>query len=131
MVFARRVFFWSGVYGVVVLTPLLFLESALNEMSPPAITHPEHFYGFVGVALSWQVAFLIISRDPARYRLMMIPSILEKLAFGIATWTLFSLGRISAQAVAGGTIDLLLGALFVMAFLRTAPGRDGTDAGPA
>ena len=64
MLFEKRVFFWSGVYGLVVLTPLYFLESRLNEISPPPIAHPEHFYGFVGVALSWQVAFLIISRDP-------------------------------------------------------------------
>ena len=121
MLFAKRVFFWSGVYGLVVLTPLYFLESTLNEVAPPPIAHPEHFYGFVGVALSWQVAFLIISRDPVRYRLLMIPAMLEKLSFGLGTWALFMMGRIPAQPVLGGTADLVLAVLFLAAFLKTAP----------
>ena len=120
--FAKRVFFWSGVYGLAVLTPLYFLESRLNEIAPPPITHPEHFYGFVGVAVSWQVAFLVISRDPVRYRLMMVPAILEKLAFGVPVWILFGLGRVSAQTVGAGTIDLALGLLFLVAFLKTEAG---------
>jgi hypothetical protein len=32
------------------------------------------------VALAWQVAFLIIARDVQRYRLFMLPAILEKLS---------------------------------------------------
>ena len=119
MVFAKRVFFWSGVYGLVVLTPLYFLESTLNEMAPPPIAHPEYFYGFVGLALSWQVVFLIISRDPVRYRLLMIPSMLEKFSFGVGALVLFAAGRISVQTALSGTMDLALGALFVAAFLRT------------
>lgn len=124
MLFAKRVFFWSGVYGLVVLAPLYFLESTLNEVAPPPIAHPEHFYGFVGVALAWQVAFLIISRDPVRYRLLMIPSIIEKLSFGVGTWALLLTGRIPVQPVLGGTVDLVLAVLFVMAFLRTVPAGD-------
>jgi hypothetical protein len=126
MLFAKRVFFWSGVYGLVALTPLYFLESMLNELAPPPIVHPEHFYGFVGVALSWQIAFLIISRDPVRYRLLMIPSILEKLSFGVGGWVLFIAGRSPAQTVLGGTVDLALAALFMAAFFRTAPTTEGS-----
>lgn len=119
MLFAKRVFFWSGVYGLVVLTPMYFLESTLNEVTPPPIVHPEHYYGFVGVALAWQVVFIVISQDPQRYRLLMIPSVLEKLSFGLATWLLFLSGRVPVQPVVGGTIDLVLALLFVLAFVRT------------
>ena len=126
MVFAKRVFFWSGVYGLAVLTPLYFLESKLNELAPPPITHPEHFYGFLGAAVAWQVAFLVISRDPVRYRLLMIPAILEKLSYGVGGLALFAAGRIPAQAILGGTVDLVLGALFVVAFLKTARAVDPT-----
>ncbi|TWU23634.1 hypothetical protein [Bythopirellula polymerisocia] len=50
--FAKRVFFWAGVYGVILLVPQFFLEAQIGRDYPPAITHPEHFYGFIGVALA-------------------------------------------------------------------------------
>jgi len=43
----------------------------------------EYFYGFVGVGLAWQITFLIIARDPARFRPIMIGGILEKVLFGL------------------------------------------------
>jgi hypothetical protein len=61
-VFAKRVFFRAGVYGLIVLVPLYFLEDRLGRIFPPPLTHPEDFYGFIGVALAWQLAFLTISR---------------------------------------------------------------------
>ena len=74
----------AGIYGLAVLLPQYFMEERLGRDFPPPLNHPEHFYGFIGVATAWQVAFLIISRDPARYRLMMIPGMLEKASFGLA-----------------------------------------------
>jgi hypothetical protein len=59
MTFAKRVFFLAGVYGILALTPMYFLEARLGRDFPPPITHPEHFYGFVGVALAWQVLFAV------------------------------------------------------------------------
>ena len=117
--FARRVFSGAGIYGVIVLLPMYFMEAAIGRDYPPPITHPEHFYGFVGVALTWQIVFLLIARDVRRYRLMMLPSILEKLTFGIPAWVLYATGRAPGSIAAAGSIDLLLGLLFVLAFLRT------------
>jgi hypothetical protein len=119
MTFARRVFLIAGIYGLLVLLPQYFLEEKTGRDFPPAITHPEYYYGFVGVAIAWQIAFLLMARDPARYRLMMIPAIVEKASFGIAAVVLYLLGRLNAQMLAAGLIDLLLGALFVVAFVRT------------
>ena len=120
MILARRVFLVAGVYGLVVLLPQYFLESKTSRDFPPAITHPEYYYGFVGVAVAWQVVFFIISRDPARYRALMIPAILEKASFGFATVALFLLDRLNAQMLGAGLLDLVLGVLFVVAYSRTA-----------
>ena len=63
--FSARVFLGAGIYGVVVLLPQYFLEEKLARDFPPPLTHPEHFYGFIGVALAWQLVFLIMRNMPA------------------------------------------------------------------
>ncbi len=118
MKFARWVFLLAGIYGVAVLLPQFFLEQQVGRDYPPAITHPEYFYGFVGVALAWQVAFLIMARDPARYRPIMLPAILEKASFGFATIALFLEERLSAQMLAAGLVDLTWGVLFLVAWWK-------------
>lgn len=121
MLFARRVFLIAGIYGLVVLVPQYFLEGRIGRDTPPPITHPEFFYGFIGVAAAWQVAFLIIARDPVRYRLMMIPSMLEKVSFGAAAIILFWQGRLAPAMLAGGLIDLVWAVLFILAWRATSP----------
>ncbi|HWS72645.1 MAG TPA: hypothetical protein VN605_11050 [Thermoanaerobaculia bacterium] len=120
MNFAKRVFRVAGIYGLVVLVPQYFMESKIGRDFPPAITHPEHFYGFVGVALAWQVLFFVIARDPVRYRGAIVPAILEKLAFGIAAIVLFAQGRLALPVLGAGIIDLILAALFFLS-LRKLP----------
>jgi hypothetical protein len=118
MQFARRVFHIAGVYGLVVLLPQYFLEERLGRDYPPPINHPEHFYGFIGVATAWQLAFLIIARDPVRYRLMMLPGILEKLSFGVAALVLLAQGRLARTVVAFGVLDLIWAVLFAWAYVK-------------
>ncbi len=118
--FARRVFRVAAIYGVLVLVPQYFLEERIGRDTPPPITHPEYFYGFIGVALAWQLVFFLISRDPVRYRPLMLLALVEKASFGFAAIALFLSGRLSAQMLGAGLIDLVLGALFVVAYVRTA-----------
>jgi hypothetical protein len=40
----------AGLYGLVVLLSLYLLEHRLGQDYPPSITHPEFYYGFVGVS---------------------------------------------------------------------------------
>jgi hypothetical protein len=117
--FATWVFRIAAVYGVVALLPQYFLEERIGRDFPPPITHPEHFYGFVGVALAWQAAFWVISRDVRRYRLLMLPAVLEKLAFGVPAQVLVAQGRADPLVAAAGGIDLLLAALFAASFVAT------------
>jgi len=122
--FARRVFTGAAVYGIVALLPQYFLEDRIGRDFPPAITHPEHFYGFVGIALAWQFAFLVIARDPVRYRALMPVAVLEKLAFGGAAFVLFAQHRVAWPVPAVGAIDLVLATLFLAAY-RVTPRAGG------
>lgn len=119
MKFAKYVFRAAGIYGLIVLFPLYFTEAQTGRQYPPPITHPEYYYGFVGVAVAWQVLFLILAQDPIRFRAMMIPSILEKAAFGIAGLCLHFQERIPALTFGFSMVDLALGILFLTAYLRT------------
>ena len=119
--FARRVFLGAGIYGTIVMLPQYWLEDLIGRNTPPAITHPEHFYGFVGLALTWQLVFLLISRDVQRYRPLMVAAVFEKLAFGVPTFLLYATGRTAGSVTAFAGIDLTLGALFALSYYATRP----------
>jgi hypothetical protein len=119
MTFARWTFRLAGLYGLLVTIPLYFSEGRIGRDFPPAITHPDLFYGFIGVVVAWQVAFLVMACEPARFRPLMLVAVLEKLGYGGAAAVLFYLHRVPAPVFAFGLVDLLLGALFLVAFWKT------------
>jgi hypothetical protein len=119
MKFAKIVFNIAGAWGVIALLPLYFLFDRIGIDDPPPITHPGFYYGFAGIGLAWQLAFFLIARDPIRYRPMMIPGLLEKLAFGGAVVVLVAQNRTHANDLVFGGIDLLFCVLFAVAFART------------
>ena len=118
-VFARRVFWAAAGYGLLVTLPQLFLEATTSRQFPPAITHPEFYYGFVGTVLAWQVAFLIIGRDPARYRPLMLAALVEKKIFGAAVPILYLQGRAASPLLAFAAVDLLFAYLFFKSWRLT------------
>ena len=120
MKFARIVFLVAGIYGLLVMLPLYFMEAQTGRDYPPPITHPEFYYGFVGVGVAWQLAFLVISRDPLRYRPLIIPSIVEKASFGIAVAVLYLQQRASSFMLAAAMADSILGVLFIIAWVATS-----------
>lgn len=119
---AERIFLFSGLYGLLLMPLMYFLERRVGETSPSPIRHPEFYYGFIGVALAWQVAFLIIASDARRYRPLMIPAMLEKFLFVAAIAVLYATGRggeLAQGMVFGAAIDLVLGLLFVVAWVKS------------
>jgi hypothetical protein len=118
--FARRVYLFAGIYGLVVMLPQYFMEDRIGRDTPPPITHPEHFYGFIGVVIAWQVAFLVIARDPARFRALIPVTVLEKLVFAVPVLILYAQGRVAASVLPFAAIDLVLGALFFLSYRRLA-----------
>ena len=124
--FARRVFTGAGIYGLIVMAPQYFLAERIGRDTPPPITHQEYFYGFIGLALAWQVVFLLIGRDPERFRPLMLPAVLEKLAFGVPAIILYLQGSLPASVLFFGLLDLTLGALFIAAWRATDARRSAT-----
>lgn len=124
MRFAKIVFIAAGVWGIIVLTPFYLLLDVTGRQYAPPTAYPQFFYGFLAVAIAWQIAFLVIGSNPARFRLLMIPSIVEKLGYVVTVAVLHGQARISAADAAAAGPDLLLGALFIAAFAKT-PTWDG------
>jgi len=119
MKFAKVVFYLAAVYGLVSLPPLYFMFDYIGRQDPPAITHAQFYYGFIGVALAWQIAFLVIATNPVRFRPLMIVSVLEKLSYVIAVAALHGQGRVNTQHAYTALPDSLLCLLFIVSFFNT------------
>jgi len=117
MKFARIVFLIAGVYGLLALLPLYFMENQTGRDYPPPITHPEYYYGFIGVGVAWQLVFVVMSRDPVRYRSLMLPAIVEKWSFLIPVILLYLQQRVSSVILGAASIDGILGVLFLISYL--------------
>jgi hypothetical protein len=120
MKFAKIVFWIAFIWGVLILTPLYFMFDVIGRQNPPAITHPGFYYGFVSVGLAWQFVFLVIARDPVRFRLMMIPSVIQKFGYGATLLVLYFQQGIHPSDLVFAGVDTLLGVLFLLAFFRTS-----------
>jgi hypothetical protein len=123
----RWLFWTAGIYGVVVLLPDYFLRNRMDHDYPPAITHSEYFYGFIGVGLAWQVAFLIIATDPRRFRPLMIPGVLEKFSFAGAIAILFASNQVPTALGYFALVDFVLGSLFLLAFRTVGKRASNSD----
>lgn len=124
MKFAKTVFWVAAIWGFLVLTPLYFMFDLIGAKDPPPITHPAFYYGFVGAGLAWQFAFLIIATNPARFRPIIPSAVIEKFSYGVALIVLYSQGRLHASDLTFAGMDLVLGILFIVAFvkLKSEPG---------
>ena len=71
------------------------------------------------MAVAWQVLFLLLSRDPVRYRPMMIPAMLEKIGFPIAVVILYLQGRLDPTIFIPASADLILLVLFIASYRKT------------
>jgi hypothetical protein len=119
MKFARIVFLIAGIWGFLIVTPLYFLFDYIGRSYPPAVTHPDVYYGFVGVTLVWQVAFLIIATNPIRLRPIMVAAILEKVVYVTTLALLYLRGQLPLAQFAVTVPDFTLAMLFVAAFVKT------------
>lgn len=118
MKFARWTYLLAGIYGLLILSPQYFLFEKNGQDYPPPINHPEYYYGFLGVALAWQIAFLIIASDPQRYRPIMAATVIEKYSYGLAVVILYAQSRVAVAVLAVAIIDIILGTLFIISYIK-------------
>lgn len=119
MKFARIIYTIAAIYGILVLTPLYFLINRVGTDIPPAVTHPEFYYGFTGVAMLWQFVFILIAMNPVRYRTIMVLTFLEKSVYTLPVLILYSRGEVHASTMHFSLVDPVFGILFVVAYLKT------------
>jgi hypothetical protein len=119
MRFAKLVFTGAGIWGIAVVVPLYFLFDISGRLYAPPATYPHFFYGFLSVTLAWQIAFLLIGSNPMRFRPLMIPSLIEKAGYVLTVAVLYAQGQISSTDASTALPDMLLAALFVIAFVKT------------
>ena len=115
----RLIFTIAGLYGLLILTPFLFLERKIADAAPGGITHPEYYYGFLGAALVMQLVYLTIGRDPVRFRPLMPLCTLAKLTFFATVLILYVQDRVPAVTLEFASVDALLGFAFLYAWQVT------------
>ena len=120
MKFVRVVYGLAAAYGFIVLSASYFLLEKVGRDAPPAVTHAEFYYGFLGAALLWQPVFVLIARDPLRYRSLMPITVLEKLVYTVPVVILYAMGRVPSNILVPSLVDPIFGVLFVVAYFRTA-----------
>jgi hypothetical protein len=122
------VFLIAGIWGTLIMTSMYFLFDVVGRQYPPPITHPDFYYGFVSITLAWQFVFLVISTDPYRYRPIMPVALFEKFGYIVTLGVLYVRGDLQFGQFAVTGPDMILGVLFLMAFLKTAhQGMDKTQ----
>lgn len=103
----------AAVYGAIALIASLFGP-------PPGPVALLPHLAFTFTALAFQIVFWVVGGDPVRYRPLMLAGVAEKLAFGVPALTLaggdWSVPR---TIIPFALIDLVLGAGFLLAWLRT------------
>jgi hypothetical protein len=117
--FAKYVFVSAGVWGIAVLTPFYWLVDVTGRRYAPPTEYPHFFYGFFAITMAWQFAFLVIGSNPIRFRPLMVPSMFEKFSYVVTLVVLYNQARISAADFQAAIPDLILGILFVVAFVKT------------
>jgi len=119
MKFARVVFAAAGILGLLIVVPGFFTIDMVGQQFPPAVTHPDFYYGFLCVTVAWQFAFLVIATDPVRFRPLMPVAMLEKFPYVIMLLVLYARGQLARPQLAAVFIDRTLGLLFVAAYVKT------------
>jgi hypothetical protein len=64
--------------------------------------------------------FLLISRDPSRWRPAMPVALLEKLSFSLPVFALYAAGRVDSSVTVFAAVDLVWAALFATAYIRSS-----------
>ena len=119
MKFARWTFGLAAAWGFLILGAFYFNEANPALVPAPFPNHPDYYFGFLGVGLAWQAAFVIVALDPVKYRLFMLPALFEKFSYVLTLSVLFLVHQLSGQMLGAAVLDGTFGLLFLVSFLKT------------
>jgi hypothetical protein len=89
MKLARWIFLIAGVFGLLLMIPIAVDVKVIGQIVPPG---GSFFYGSIMLNMCWQILYIFLSRDPVRYRPMMIPSFLAEASAPFASTWLYLYG---------------------------------------
>jgi len=118
MKFTKTAFWIAAIYGFILLIPMYFLMNKIGQKAPPAISHPEFYFGFVGVTLLWQCVFVLIALDPLRYKAVIPIAVLEKITYTVPVLILYSMGKVRPNMLGTAVVDLIFAIVFTVAYFR-------------
>jgi hypothetical protein len=118
MKFTRIVFCIAAIYGFIFLIPMYFLMNTIGQKTPPAISHPEFYYGFVGVTLLWQCVFVLIALDSWRFQAVIPIAVLEKVVYTVPVVILYLMDKEQLTILGTALVDPIFAILFISAYLR-------------
>ena len=116
----KIVFGIAAIYGFVLLIPLYFLMNTIGRKSPPLITHPQFYCGFVGVTLLWQCIFVLIALDPLRFQAIIPIAVLEKVACTVPVLILYLMDKVQLNILGTALADPIFAILFLAAYFRVS-----------
>lgn len=115
----RKVFLAACAWGALTLLPLPFLRGAIEQAGP--LSHPEYFYGFIGVCVVFQILFYLVAQRPLYYRALIPCCALEKAAFAGPAAVLVALGQAAPSLLFFAAGDTLFLVLFLCAYRWLRP----------
>ncbi len=115
MKFAKWVFMIGGIFGLLAMIPLYFIENRIA----PGLKYPEFYYGFIGINIIWQIVYIYISTNPSRSRPIMLFAFFVKILGVISIFWLILTGRTALWWYGIIMTDLIFAVLFLSAFRVT------------
>jgi hypothetical protein len=123
MQFAKTIYLAAGVLGLLQVAPAYFMEGQIATWNPPAIEHPEFFIRLHQRRPNMAVRLPLDRPGPVRFRPVMLLAALAKFSIVITFVWLYAVNRIRVPWLASAAFDGTFAVLFLVAYARTAHGR--------
>jgi hypothetical protein len=127
MKLARWVFLIAGIFGLIPVVPLVYTTMVKGEAILPDFASMGSFFSVsVFQYVCWQISYIILARDPVRFRSMIILAFFVEITAPLNPLWLFLYGFRLWISIA--VVDFLLAILFVVAFWLTGREPNGNAA---
>ncbi len=127
MKYAKLVFMIGGIYGLLAMIPLYFLENKIA----PELNNPEYYYGFIGINIVWQVLYIYISTNPSKFRPIILFAFFVKILGVISISWLILTKRTETWWYGIIISDFVFAILFLTAYIITGRVLRISSASPA